>query len=316
MWITSELLYPRENKKITNKHNLDDMIYYFMNPILFYNIHIDLVLELAAKYGKTAIIKEYLKDPRVDLSSIWYKACKGAIEGNYKKIIDILMYDPHVEYIHAINYIVDNNRTEYLKKIINIPGVSPDNELINIASQYGYLNIIENLLLDPRTNPGNDDNYPIRIAAEKGHTEIIKLLLLDSRVNPLIHENHLIGAAAEMGHIKAVKLLLKVPGINPSTEHNYPVSFAAFNGYPEIVKILLRYIKEFTEPQEKIFKYWIDRYKKNNDFRYLLGINDSFEYIKNYDLIMKYYYGKNKKPNNLPDMLLDIALLIQKHKND
>ena len=56
------------------------------------------------------------------------------------------------------------------------------NQIFQIASNNGHLDIVKLLLNDSRVDPSDRNNYAIRIASQYGHTEIVKLLLNDSRV--------------------------------------------------------------------------------------------------------------------------------------
>ena len=57
-----------------------------------------------------------------------------------------------------------------------------NNLAIREASEYGYVDVVELLLDDPRVNPSTDNNYAIREASVNGNIKVVKLLLKDSRV--------------------------------------------------------------------------------------------------------------------------------------
>src|SRR3989304_3571773 len=92
---------------------------------------------------------------------------------------------------------VKNGDITRVRQLI-VAGVDPvanDNYVIRWASHYGYLEVVQLLLQDPRVNPAANDNQAIRIASQNGHLEVVRLLLQDPRMNPAAMNNSAIRGA-------------------------------------------------------------------------------------------------------------------------
>ncbi len=91
-------------------------------------------------------------------------------------------------YVQVINLLLDDERTN---------GGICRNECIIVASARGLLSVVNKLLLDTRVNPADRDNSSIQEAARNGHSHIVKRLLLDKRVDPTVDDNSPIRLAWE-----------------------------------------------------------------------------------------------------------------------
>lgn len=111
-------------------------------------------------------------------------------------------------------------------------------EAICRAALEGDVGIVKALL--ERVDPGIEDNKPLRNASEYGHLEIIKLLLVDPRVDPTAKDNKAIALAAGRNQIEVVKFLLSDPRVDPSDSDNFALRWALANGCDETAKLLLK----------------------------------------------------------------------------
>ncbi len=121
---------------------------------------------------------------------------------------------------------------------------SADNNLpIQVASEQGYLNVIERLLQDPRVNPGDNGNMSIINAIYKGHLNVAKRLLRDQRINPnnktRVLGSTILGEAAKKGYLDLVDLILQDPRTDPSIKNNEALTSAIKNANLELVDMLL-----------------------------------------------------------------------------
>jgi hypothetical protein len=57
------------------------------------------------------------------------------------------------------------------------------------VAEYGFIEMTELLLSDPRIDPSDTKSYALHYATEYGHFDIIKLLLNDPRVIPEVNNN-------------------------------------------------------------------------------------------------------------------------------
>ena len=123
---------------------------------------------------------------------------------------------------------------------------------------------VRSLLFNPSLNPGANENEAIQLAAEYGHVEIVEMLLADERVNPTqgyvsitIGESRselredvdanllelgvhgpLISAIAR-GHVRVVELLLRDSRVNFDSHWTLPLEVAVLRGQVEVAKLLL-----------------------------------------------------------------------------
>uniref|UniRef100_A0A6C0CL55 Ankyrin repeat protein n=1 Tax=viral metagenome TaxID=1070528 RepID=A0A6C0CL55_9ZZZZ len=137
---------------------------------------------------------------------------------------------------------VENNDVDLLTQVLADPRVDPsadNNYTIRLASDSGHTEIVERLLADPRVDPSALNNEAIRLASENGYTEIVEILLADPRVDVFADNNWGIKFASKKGHTEIVQILLADPRVDPSADNNLPIRFASKNGHTEIVKMLL-----------------------------------------------------------------------------
>jgi len=159
-------------------------------------------IRLASKNGQVEVVKELLKDSRVNPAATNNYAIQLASEYGHADVVKLLLADKRVN-----------------------PAVY-ENYAIQLASEYGHADVVKLLLADKRVNPAAYDNEAIKLASENGHTGVVKLLLADKIVDqrpggrrpadPAADDNFAIKRASEYGHVDVVKLLLGDPRVRNS----------------------------------------------------------------------------------------------------
>jgi ankyrin repeat protein len=154
-------------------------------------------------------------------------------------------------YYKAFETACVTGKTDVVRKLLELSpdyGIDPaqfDSSSLCMASTFGYVEIVDMLLKDSRTDPNTQDNYAIRRASEKGHLGVVKLLLdldLKRGVDPAANDNYAVRLASTNGHLGIVKLLLDLGperGVDPAAKENFAIRSASKNGHVEIVKLLL-----------------------------------------------------------------------------
>jgi ankyrin repeat protein len=106
---------------------------------------------------------------------------------------------------------LENNHIEKVRKAIkkDINTLSYNyNHALQVASEFGYIDIFKMLLNTP-ANPAYDNDFAIQISSENGHTEMVEILLNDPRVNPSNDHNCAIRWAYSNEQTHIVELLWK-----------------------------------------------------------------------------------------------------------
>lgn len=148
---------------------------------------LNLVIHRCCIFGRFDVVKELIKDPRIDPS---YRLIAACASGDLKLVKELL-----------------NDREADPK----FQGSSS----LKLAVQYGHLEIVDVLLKDGRADP--DDEYIedvlLALAAERGHFKVVDRLLLDNRIIPNENNNEAIVKAFENNNFRIVDRLLAVKRI-------------------------------------------------------------------------------------------------------
>ena len=130
-----------------------------------------------------------------------------------------------------------NGDVELVKKFLIKHDISIGNcgWALRYSCYFGYLDIIELLILDGRADPAALNNAAIQFASEEGYADIVSLLLQDSRVDPTDNDNYAIDGASKNGHIDVVEVLLQDGRVEPTDK---TIKMAETD---EIREMLLRY---------------------------------------------------------------------------
>jgi ankyrin repeat protein len=138
---------------------------------------------------------------------------------------------------------IENDRVEVAELLLKVPSIDPtarENMALITASIYEYVDIVELLLEDGRSNPiepchevdlygqviGSDldhrvyfpanDDLILRCAAACGNDKIIELALKHATVRPGVFDNVAIIEASANRHSKVVSLLMKHEDVDAS----------------------------------------------------------------------------------------------------
>lgn len=172
------------------------------------------VIDIACERGHKDVVKELLKDKRVDPS----------INSNY-----------------SLSEAVYNNFQDIVKELLKDPRVNPtdkNNSSLDIACELGHIEIVEILLEDERIN---DIYSSFLIACEHGRTDVVRAMLNDERLNPSYYDNMAIQHACCIDNVEVVRLLLESGKVDPKVDNNKPLRNALKYGHLDIVKEILNY---------------------------------------------------------------------------
>jgi len=214
----------------------------------------------AADKGHAAMVKLLMSDPRVNPADLDNYAIQSASVQGHADVVKLLLTDKRVDpnpgLISPFTLAMRENHLDVVKVLLEDSRVNPaeGNFALGYASQYGFVEIVELLLNQPKVDPTSNDNFAIRMASQHGRTEVVKLLLEDGRADPSVDNNYPIRMAAENGHTKIVKLLLEDPKVDPSADDNAAIRNTKKKN---IIKLLLkdpRVKSELTERELKKFQ--------------------------------------------------------------
>ena len=180
------------------------------------------IVKLEVQYG--LMIREKVKAK--ELKELYELISKN--EGNFQNVFE---------------YCYKNNKIECVSILLQNERVDPaagDNIAIIIASEKGYLSVLERLLQDDRVDPAAEHNIAIRCASQKGQLHVVERLLQDKRVDPAADHSIAIRFASWNGQLHVVERLLQDKRVDPSAENNYAIRFASWNGHLAVVERLLQ----------------------------------------------------------------------------
>src|SRR6185503_16714023 len=112
------------------------------------------------------------------------------------------------------------------------------------ACRLGDINKIRMLLTDPKINY----NFALRVASGYGHIDIIRELLAHPCIDPTDNRNWALDAACTHGYIEIIRLLLTDPRINPFVNNHWATRCAKRNGHTEIVQLLTEHMYRLDGP--------------------------------------------------------------------
>jgi len=224
-WFT--LLYAAEKGNET-------VIDFILSLGLYINVNIknhggDTPLMLASKYGHYDIVYKLLnRNADVDkLNKNYNTAISLASANGYDKVVELLLcYNAHitrdnVDKKTALSLACENGHFKVVDILIrygrkrNIFEESEINAVLLMASELGYLSIVETVVCDPEhhinINVYNKErNTSLILACEKGHLDVVEFLL-DHKANTECKNcdlNTALLIACDKGNEEMVKLLL------------------------------------------------------------------------------------------------------------
>ena len=91
---------------------------------------------------------------------------------------------------------------------LRVDPTANNNKLILRACQLGDVELVRELLRDPRVNPADRNNACIEAACANGHVEIVEMLLQTYCVDATVNNHASLRSACLEGHAAVAKLLL------------------------------------------------------------------------------------------------------------
>jgi hypothetical protein len=167
------------------------------------------------------------------------------------------LFDKHLELLMGaedLNKLFMDNLADLEMVELLLPLVDPsanNNEAFYIASQSGYVAVVDRLLQDLRVDPSANHNEAVFIASHNGYVAVVDRLLQARdasgrlcdrpcmRVDPSAANNRALSSAVYYGHLAVVERLLADERVNPSAEDNHAIRWASSRGHLAIVKRLL-----------------------------------------------------------------------------
>ena len=220
----------------------------------------------AANYNHTAIVRELLSRPGIDVNlaaptgftPLFYAAQEGHAE-----VVKLLLAAPGINVDLASNedvtplYIAtEMGHVEVVRLLLAAPGINVNSATSNegavpldIAADKGWEDIVGLLLdapnIDIDARIDDDGATPLYIAAQNNFPRIVEQLVRRGVDVDLVRDDgttSLCGAAS-IGNLEAVRVLLRAPAIAidlAGEDGMAPLAFASQEGYKDIVRLLLR----------------------------------------------------------------------------
>jgi ankyrin repeat protein len=154
------------------------------------------------------------------------------------------------EFVDPFHNACHRGNVEMVQKYLN-DGIDPSkdqNLSIQIASEFGHIEIVELLLQDTknRVDPSASNNYAIRYACANGHISVVDRLLQDERVDPSADRNHALQLTCHyMNRLDIVNLLLQDSRVDPFDENNQAMCLASLYGDINVVNRLLQEMPKY-----------------------------------------------------------------------
>lgn len=145
---------------------------------------IDNWMFLAIREGKPAIVKELLKDGRIEL-----EGKKGGVLAGIALLFD---------------------HEEVALRILEDPRVNPSeprNQVLVEAAEGGHMKVFKKLMEDNRVDPTAQACRAYKGAAREGRWEIVKIFLEDKRVDVMAEEGIVLKQAKEAGREDIVSMI-------------------------------------------------------------------------------------------------------------
>eukprot|EP01118_Nematostelium_gracile_P010240 TRINITY_DN3512_c0_g1_i1.p1 TRINITY_DN3512_c0_g1~~TRINITY_DN3512_c0_g1_i1.p1 ORF type:complete len:244 (+),score=54.31 TRINITY_DN3512_c0_g1_i1:70-801(+) len=185
----------------------------------------------------------------------------------WKQIADVA-FNP--KQVRALQRMLDvDAKEESIIKLLEDERIDPSAEMnraIRIASQKGWIELVNRLLEDHRVDPSCASNAPIRSASSNGHAQIVIRLLCDGRVDPSAEGNHAVKIASAYGRADIVNILLQDKRVDPSDGADYAIINASLNRHIDVIKRLL--LDERVNPNEAIRAIRTIPRRQSKDNRY------------------------------------------------
>lgn len=191
---------------------------------------------MTKKYPNVNILNE------ADMKEYGDRMFVDAIIDNYELFIDYLLNngaDP-TQYISQL--VPTSEEGEMMTYDMNYKGrgVGHKMDAITYASYYGYLPLVERLLLDERVDPTRKEIVwsAIGWASRQGHLAVLQRLFTHSKVT-IYQKDEALLASSSSGHLGIVNWILQDSEVDPSSNFNSPLQLASMAGHLDVVERLL-----------------------------------------------------------------------------
>ena len=191
-----------------------------LNPAEFRD---EVDLQSVCERGYIEILRLFLEDKRFNLSKYQLE-----LHNNFKySLLAVACMKGQIEIVQLLLTVDDPT--------------ADDCEVLFLASNAGYSDIVELLMADPRITSKDSDYLSdnlLYIAASGGFTDIVKALLKLPQVDPSFENNQAIYWACTKNLPTIVRMLIADPRVNPADRNNMAFLNAINFGRREILEIL------------------------------------------------------------------------------
>jgi len=206
-------------------------------------LDVNVAVEEAVNAGKVESLNLLLKDPRWDWRQT-PRILNVAVSNNDVEIIKLIVESKRFNPYYGLKRAVLDGNTKLVKTFLKDLHVNPidsveGNMLLYIASEQGFIEIVNLLLQDPRVDPSADDNTALFEAVQANQSDVVKLLLSDRRVDPTVKDNFVLMEAAYQDFDEVMEILLKDGRADPTARDGQALIYAIEQDNPLIVYLLL-----------------------------------------------------------------------------
>ncbi|KAJ3276180.1 hypothetical protein HDV01_005628 [Terramyces sp. JEL0728] len=198
------------------------------------------ILNIACKRGLVQDVKLLLNDRRVNPSDNNNSCILEACKNGYAEIVRLLVanhVDPSCSDNLPLRVAVINNHDKVVRVLLEDLRVDPNTHssqpLISACKQ-GNLEIVK-LLLANGCDPSVNFNSGLFYASKYGYAQIVNELLQNPRVHPSDYKNVCLLSASQNGHSSVVQVLLKDGRVYPSRKS---IDYAKRNGHFHLSALL------------------------------------------------------------------------------
>ncbi|KAJ3018056.1 UNVERIFIED_CONTAM: hypothetical protein HDU68_011353 [Siphonaria sp. JEL0065] len=110
---------------------------------------------------------------------------------------------------------------------------------LEVASEYGHLQIVDSLLQDFAVNPSESGCTALDAACKNGHLGIVRRLLGDGRCDPGARSNGALILAARYGYSDLVSLLIEDGRVDVNAQTGHALLSPSIQGHKDVVQVLL-----------------------------------------------------------------------------
>lgn len=203
-------------------------------------------LLIACQSNQLESVKVLLADEKVKSSHSQNHSLREATESHHWEIVRLLLQQKNVDLTLDSNFVLNSACTYGDIATVNVllkdKRIIPSSQNLKDAAKNNHVEIVKALLIDGRADPVIDWNYPLKllsIASEKGWLEIVDLLLEDVRINPSRIDEPL-SLAIKNGHALIVKRFIEDKRVNSTyIDRHKALSLMVRNGFLNAATIIL-----------------------------------------------------------------------------